>query len=103
MTEYRVLWVDDEHEEKGGGFKALADDYNITIDAVKSLDEFKVKLIAGYENYDGIITDARFFKTNNQTTGTENEEAIYELNNFFLSLFQRNLSSLFILVSPTLL
>jgi hypothetical protein len=84
MTEYRVLWVDDEHEEKGGGFKALADDYNITIDAVKSLDEFKVKLIAGYENYDGIITDARFFKTNNQTTGTENEEAIYELNIFIL-------------------
>ena len=55
MTEYRVLWVDDEYEEKGGGFIALADDFNIKIDAVKSLDEFKVKLNAGYEEYDGII------------------------------------------------
>jgi hypothetical protein len=84
MTEYRVLWVDDEYEEKGGGFIALADDFNIKIDAVKSLDEFKVKLNAGYEEYDGIITDARFFKTANQVTGTENEDAIYELNEFIL-------------------
>ena len=84
MTEYRVLWVDDEYEEKGGGFIALADDFNIKIDAVKSLDEFKVKLNAGYEEYDGIITDARFFKTATQVTGTENEDAIYELNEFIL-------------------
>ena len=83
MTKYTVLWVDDEHEGLGG-FKELAKDENIKLDAVRSLDEFKAKLTAGYENYDGIITDARFFKTINQATGTENEDALYDLKEFIL-------------------
>ena len=84
MIEYNVLWVDDEHE--GAGLKVLAKDYNIKIDAVKSLDEFKVKLTAKYQTYDGIISDARFFKKTNQVTGTENEDALYELNEFIHSI-----------------
>jgi len=85
MTKYTVLWVDDEHEGLGG-FKELAKDENIKLDAVRSLDEFKDKLTAKYEAYDGIISDARFFKKTNQVTGTENEEALYELNEFIHSI-----------------
>ena len=85
MTKYTVLWVDDEHEGLCG-FKELAKDQNIKLDAVRSLDEFKDKLTAKYEAYDGIISDARFFKKTNQVTGTENEEALYELNEFIYSI-----------------
>ena len=85
MTKYTVLWVDDEHEGLGG-FKELAKDENIKLDAVRSLDEFKDKLTAKYEAYDGIISDARFFKKTDQVTGTENEEALYELNEFIHSI-----------------
>lgn len=88
MTKYTVLWVDDEHEGLGG-FKELAKDENIKLDAVRSLDEFKDKLTAKYETYDGIISDARFFKKTNQVTGTENEEALYELNEFIHSITKK--------------
>ena len=82
--EYRILWVDDEHhKDEFKPFKRRAKtEFNINIESVASFEDFKSKMLKDYKIYDGIITDARFKKDANQTDGTEELDALFELKSF---------------------
>lgn len=83
--QYRVLWIDDEHENMSG-FKGRALRNGIKLVSFKSLESGMSELTSNFQVYDGIILDANFFSTDSDVSGSEN------LSNLFIA--QREIARL---------
>ena len=63
---YRVLWIDDEHETHGATLKGDALDHDIILVGYTSVDEGFVHLREDLSRYDAILLDAKSFEKKDQ-------------------------------------
>lgn len=70
MKNYKILWIDDDHEEFDD-FKIAASNENIILKAFKSFNKGFEYLEKNIDQIDGVILDALFFENENQVKGTE--------------------------------
>ncbi len=68
--DYKVLWIDDEHEDLEG-FKYNAKRNGIDLIAFKSLNGGIRELEKNYSAYDGVILDAKFFEDEDDPENSE--------------------------------
>ena len=84
MSKYTVLWLDDQYDSEG--LQEIADkaydDYSIKLEGFKSaqegneeLERFQRKEV----HYDAILLDARFYKTKDSSSGTEDLKGLSEV------------------------
>lgn len=82
---YRVLWIDDEHNEMGG-FKGRAKRNGINLTPFKSLSEGMSELEQNYSLYDGVLLDAKFLENENDVKGSEDTKYIHKAKERLFSL-----------------
>lgn len=70
MSNYNILWIDDEHE-KLGGLKMQASQNGITLNGHKSLNSGLTELESKYYLYDAVLLDAKFFENEDDAAGSE--------------------------------
>ena len=70
---YTILWIDDEHE-KLDSIKRTAIDFNIQFNAFKSLTAGLDELEKNYDNYDGVLLDAKFYEREDDVPGSEDRD-----------------------------
>ncbi len=81
---YRILWIDDEHEELSG-FKAQAKLNGIILTAFRSLNAGLNEIETNPEAYDGILLDAKFVE-NEDDDGTEDTLYVHRAKDRILQL-----------------
>jgi cold shock CspA family protein len=74
---YNILWIDDQHE-KMMSFKVDAASEGIILNSFKSSEEGLDFLEKNIKRFDGIILDAKFFKSKSQEEGTEDYKGLWE-------------------------
>lgn len=67
---YNILWIDDDHE-KMLGLKGRAKMANITLNGFKSKESGMEELKKNYQNYDGVLLDAKFLESDSDVEGSE--------------------------------
>ena len=81
---YKILWIDDKHEELGG-FKLQAAQNDIVLNSFKSRNAGIAELLKFYSSYDGVLFDAKFFEDEDDAAGSEDLRALSKAKE---SLFQ---------------
>jgi cold shock CspA family protein len=74
---YNILWIDDKHETMMS-FKVDAANAGIKLNSFKSSDEGLDFLEKNIKRIDGIILDAKFYKSKSQEEGTEDYKGLWE-------------------------
>jgi len=82
---YKVLWIDDEHEELSG-FKFQAKREGIDLVAFKSLNGGINELKKNSSTYDGVLLDAKFYKDEDDTEGSEDTDNVHRAKEQLLQL-----------------
>lgn len=82
---YKVLWIDDEHEELSG-FKFQAKREGIDLVAFKSLNGGINEIQKNCEFYDGVLLDAKFYKDEDDKQGTEDTDNVHRAKEELLQL-----------------
>jgi hypothetical protein len=72
---YKVLWIDDKHEELSG-FKLQAAQNGIVLNSFKSRKAGMAELEQNYPFYDGVLLDAKFFEDEDDAVGSEDLAAL---------------------------
>ncbi len=82
---YNIIWLDDEHEELGG-FKMQASQNDILLQGYKSLESWISEIERNYNNYDGILLDAKFFEKETDRSGTEDVSNLIRAKELLLQI-----------------
>jgi hypothetical protein len=72
-TLYKILWIDDEHEELSG-IKGRARRNGLLLIPFKSLNGGLTELEKNYTLYDGVLLDAKCFENEDDSSGSEDTE-----------------------------
>lgn len=78
MKRYRIFWIDDEHERMSG-FKANAAMEGIDLVSFKSLNKGMDELRRNYNDYDGVLLDAKIFEDELDESGTEDVAYVFQV------------------------
>jgi hypothetical protein len=100
MKKYNILWIDDEHEN-WMEFKILAERASIKLTSFKSFDEGFDHLEKNLELIDGVLLDAMFFQSKNQTKGTEDLKGLAAAHRRLIQLESKKFLPRFILSGQT--
>lgn len=84
-AKYRILWIDDKHEELDG-FKLQAAQHDIVLTSFKSRIAGIAELENNYLFYDGVLLDAKFFEDEDDVSGTEDLSSLNKTRESLLQL-----------------
>ncbi|WP_020534899.1 hypothetical protein [Lewinella cohaerens] len=84
-TFFKILWIDDEHEKLGGTIGRFKRN-NIQLVPYKSLNSGMSELERNYSDYDGVLLDAKFFRYDDDTPGTEDTDVVFRAKERLLQL-----------------
>lgn len=82
---YKILWIDDEHENMVG-FKLQAAQNDIELTAFKSRVGGISELVKNHSTYDGVLFDAKFFEDEDDVAGSEGLGALNKAKESLLKL-----------------
>lgn len=85
MSNYKILWIDDEHEALDG-FKTQARMEGIDLVSFKSKNEGLNEIKMNYNLYDGVLLDAKIFENENDVKGSEDVDHVFRLKEQLVSL-----------------
>lgn len=78
MRKYRIFWIDDEHDGMAG-FKASANMDGIELVPFKSMNKGMDELRKNYNQFDGVLLDAKIFADEIDVKGTEDVDYVFRV------------------------